>query len=91
MSKENFEINQANFVVSSRDNELFTISLETSLDEKFAISVHSIFRQRVVYHKLKNKEGKYWYELDMNYAPSGVYLVRVGNEKYGKVKQIVVK
>ena len=42
-------------------------------------------------NQLFNDGNGYVYELDMSYAARGVYLVRVGSRKVGKVVRFIVK
>jgi len=42
-------------------------------------------------NQIKNIGGIYYYSLDMSFAKSGAYIIRLGNSQYGKVKRIVVK
>jgi hypothetical protein len=73
-----------------KDN-FFEISLEQSeYTEPLTFTVFDISGKRLVYHKVKNKNGKYTYDLDMSYAAAGIYLVRLGNNQFGKVKKIIV-
>jgi len=37
-----------------------------------------------------NNGGTYKFDFDMSYAKPGIYLVRLGSEKIGKVKKIIV-
>jgi hypothetical protein len=88
----NFSLNNADWVVLSLPNNIFDISLNQSQEiNPLIFTVYNTNGQRVIYEKIKNKEGKYSYELDMSYAPKGVYLIRLGNNQFGKVKKIIVK
>jgi hypothetical protein len=92
LGTNDFYKDKSELVIATLDNKLFDITLfQNETTEPLDISVHNIVGQKVVFHELENKNGKYYYQLDMNYAPSGVYLVRIGNEKYGRVKRIIVK
>jgi hypothetical protein len=87
-----FNSNTSQFNIISSDNSIFQLSLEQSQYTKpLELTVYNTLGQRVVYHKVRNVNGNYNYELDMSYAPSGVYLVRLGDKQFGKVKKILVK
>jgi GEVED domain/Secretion system C-terminal sorting domain len=83
---------KTDLIIGSQNNRIFEIALNNSeFDSTLVLSVHNILGQKVVYDKVKNNNGSYSYLLDMSYAPTGVYLVRLGNNQSGKVKRIIVK
>lgn len=88
----NYNLNNTELVVKSLANNQFEISLEKSQEvNSLVFTVYNTNGQRVVLDKVKNKDGKYSYDLDMSYAPKGVYLIRLGNSQFGRVKKIMVK
>lgn len=88
----NYNLNNAELVVKSLVNNQFEISLEKSQEvNQLVFTVYNTNGQRVVLDKVKNKDGRYSYDLDMSYAPKGVYLIRLGNSQFGRVKKIMVK
>ena len=92
LGTEDIVFSNAQLNIINLENNLFDISLENSeSNEPLTLTVYSITGQRLVYHKVENKNGKYTYNLDLSYASAGVYLVRLGNEQFGKVKKIIVK
>ncbi len=88
---EDFILNEANLVVLSEGNSQYRIIMETSFDQPLRITVHNIVGQKMLENKLENNGDGYVYNLDMSYAAAGVYLVRVGTRKVGKVKRFIVK
>jgi hypothetical protein len=80
------------FTILTADNSIFEVSLEQSKNtDPLELSVYNTLGQRVVYDKVRNINGKYSYQLDMSYAPSGMYLVKFGGHQGGKIKRILVK
>jgi hypothetical protein len=78
--------------VLSLDNNVFDISLKTvNYSDALNLSVHNTLGQRLLYKKLENNGNGYQYKLDMGYVAKGVYLIRIGNKKDGRVKRIIVK
>lgn len=74
------------------ENNNFDISLKTiNYSEAMNLSVYNTLGQRLLFKKLENNGNGYQYKLDMSYVAKGVYLVRVGNKKDGRVKRIIVK
>jgi len=84
--------NDSELVVINNGNNVFDISIATtSVTEKLELSVFNILGQKLAYYRLENNGEGYAYNLDMSYAAQGVYLVKVGNKEFGKVKRIIVK
>jgi hypothetical protein len=73
------------------DNQFKVIYKALNSNEDYYITVHNSFGQNVIYNRVYNVNGQYSYDIDMSYAAPGVYLVRIGSDRYGKVKKIVVK
>lgn len=89
---EDFILNDAQLVVlSDKDHKQFKVIVETNFGEPLRITVHNILGQKMLENEVINKGAGYVYDLDMSYAARGVYLVRVGTRKVGKVKRFIVK
>lgn len=82
----------ADLIISSTDNNIFDVAINNSqVSGDLNIEVHNVMGQLLVSNMIQNNGGTFNYSLDMSFVPSGVYLVRVGNGKYGKVKRIIVE
>jgi hypothetical protein len=88
---EDFILDEAELVVVSGEDKQFRIIMETDYEETLRITVHNILGQKMLENQVENNGSGYVYELDMSYAARGVYLVRVGTRKVGKVKRFIVK
>ncbi len=78
--------------VLTLENNNFDISLKTvNYSDALNLTVHNILGQILLFKKLDNDGNGYNYKLEMSYAAKGVYLIRVGNKKDGRVKRIIVK
>lgn len=90
---EDFILDEAELVVIKDPNRegQFRVIMETSFDEPLRITVHNILGQQLLENQVLNDGDAYVYELDMSYAARGVYLVRLGTRKVGKVKRFIVK
>src|SRR5690606_2269887 len=88
---EDLDLNQAEMIVSKKGDDLFEIKMQTSYEETLRITVHDLLGQKLVENKIEKSGGIYFYELDMSYASTGVYLVRLGTRKVGKVTRIIVQ
>lgn len=74
-------------------NGLYQINLPTtSMNEKLDLTVFNVVGQKVYWRTLENESGTgYQHQLDMSYASSGVYLVRLGDDTSGTYKRIIVE
>lgn len=86
-------IDAHNLIVSSDDQQHFHIILEdTVFEEDLIINVFDIYGQKVVENMVSKMDGSYHYDLDMSYAASGVYLIKLGDTSgLGYVKRIIIK
>ena len=82
--------NQSEFSVISLGNNQFDVNLNSPYQGKIDLSVYNVVGQRMVFHRFENT-GSYNYNLDLSYVAKGVYLVRIGNASFGKVKKIIVE
>lgn len=85
-------LSDAEMNIANIGNNQFEVSLKTKkVSETLTINLHNILGQNLVQNRINNVDGKYSYHLDMSFAKPGIYIVRLGNTKYGKVKRIVVE
>ncbi len=85
-------VDSDDFIIKTLDNDHFEIILSgDQYDGIQTLNIYDTLGRQIVYHKLSKKDGNYYYPLDMSYMPSGVYLVRLGNDKAAHVKRIIVK
>jgi hypothetical protein len=85
-------LGSSEFRIISLDNNQFTVSLSTLYNKDISFSVYNVSGQVLVFNNISKNSDKYSYELDMSYASSGVYLVKMGNSSIGyRVGKIVVK
>ena len=80
------------FKIISQENNQFNISLSTTYNENISFSVYTISGQNLVFNNISKDSEKYVYDLDMSYAASGIYLIKMGNSSIGfKTGKIIVK
>jgi hypothetical protein len=78
-------------IISLYDNQ-FNISLATNYSDNISFSVYDISGKILVFNNIYKESDKYIYDLDMSYAASGIYLVKMGNSELGyKFGKIIVK
>ncbi len=89
---EDVVMQDASLIVTSDDNNIFHVRLlNTATDDQMTLTVHNVMGQKLLEYRLDKENGEYQYTLDMSYADTGVYLVRIGNETGGKIKKIIVE
>jgi hypothetical protein len=92
LGANNINLYNSEFKIISQDNNQFNISLATNYSDNISFSVYNISGQTLVFNNISKETDKYIYDLDMSYAASGVYLVKMGNSKVGyKFGRIIVK
>jgi hypothetical protein len=84
------ELQQGEFIISSSEEDIFELNFTTPYQRPLWLTVHDMLGQKVVEAMVKKGAIGYNYVLDMSYAASGVYLVRIGTREEGKVKRIIV-
>jgi subtilisin-like proprotein convertase family protein len=86
-------MNASDLVVAETAPNQYTISWtpDASFRERMNFTVYNTLGQQIVFHRLNNMDGKYTYPLDMTYAPTGVYIIKLGNSNFAKMTRIIVK
>ena len=77
--------------VFTNDNKMFNIILTSDFYGTADLTVFDVTGKRVIFHRFNKETATFEYDLDMSYMPAGVYLVKVGNSTFGKIKKIIVK
>ena len=88
-----FATDASELIVESLPNNQFNISLITDYDERAAIAVYNVLGQTLAYNNIDKEGDRFKYELDMSYAPTGIYIIKMG-DIYGnsyKTARIIVK
>ncbi len=79
-------------IVANMGFNKFNVVLKSDeITEALVLNVHNVLGQKLVENRVNHHEGSYTYPLDMSYAKPGVYIIRIGNSSYGKVRRIVVE
>jgi hypothetical protein len=79
-------------IVVYKENGQYLVKLPTAtVTEGLKLSVMNTLGQVIFMKSLENENGQgYEYNLDMSNASSGVYFVRIGNQRAGNMKRIIV-
>ena len=72
-------ISEADLIVTSSDNNQFDIALITSYEDRAAIGVYNVLGQLLAFNYIEKEGDRFNYQLDMSYAPSGVYIIKMGD------------
>jgi hypothetical protein len=87
------ELSESQFKIYSTDNDNFTIKLTTEYSDLITFTVYDVNGKIVVFNNIEKTTGaSYIYDLNMSYAASGIYLIKMGNSTVGyKTGRIIVK
>lgn len=88
---DDFLLNEANLTISDQGDGLYAVFLETTLTEPIRITIYDLLGQKLLENKMNVIDNGYFFDFDMSYAATGVYLLRVGTREVGKVKRFIVK
>ena len=92
LSIDDFALNNSEFVINDLGNDSYEVILRPNgFTDMLTISMHNILGQKLVRNRVHYENGEYRYVLNTNGLSTGVYLVRLGTEQYGKVKRIVIE
>ncbi len=78
-------------VVANTGGNHFHVGMLSGMQETLIITVHNLQGQMLLRNRVMPVNGEYRFDLDMSHAPRGVYLLRLGSEKFGKVRRFVVE
>ncbi len=82
----------AEFNIYDRGDNNFELVLRTSnFTDELVVTMHNVLGQRLVRNRVNYENGQYTYNMTLDGLSAGVYLVRIGNNSFGRVKRIVVK
>lgn len=82
----------AQIVLQTLADNHFLVKVENvQNNDDLILEVYTMGGKQIVYHKLKKVNNEYTYDLNLSYVAKGVYLLKVGNDKGGKIKKIIVK
>tara|TARA_R110002072_G_scaffold7503_2_gene40777 strand:+ start:561553 stop:563718 length:2166 start_codon:yes stop_codon:yes gene_type:complete len=85
-------LTDSDLLIVNKGNNFFDISLATQeYTEKLTLTVTNVLGQTLLSTGIDNEGEGYKYGLDMSYAASGVYIVRLGNSTNGVSKKLIVK
>ncbi len=92
LSTEEELLPSTEFLVINRGGNQFNVSLNTTeINERLNFQVFNITGQKLLDYRLDHNGTGYQYDLDMSYAATGVYILRLGNAEKVKVKRIIVR
>ena len=85
-------VTDSDLIVVNKGGNMFDISLPTTATtERLTLTVTNVLGQTLLSYGLDNDGTGYNYELNMSYAASGVYIVRIGNSTSGVSKKLIVE
>lgn len=93
LSVDELDRNSAELIISSKDNNLFELSLfSETTNDNLRLSVYDITGKRVVYDVVEKENSSYYKKsIDLSAQAAGIYIVEVGNSKTKLSEKIIVK
>jgi hypothetical protein len=91
LSVSDFEFDNSDLSIVSKPNNQFEIILAVSETEDLTFNVFNMLGQQLLYDVVSNKDGRYIYHLDMSYASSGTYIVKIGRGTSYKTGKLIVR
>ena len=91
LSLPDADLTNSELTVLTKPNNQFEVILETPYSDNLTFSVFNMLGQQIVFNNIdKGNDGAYRYNLDMSYASTGVYLVKMGFGRSFKEAKIIV-
>jgi len=86
-------ISNAELIVTSGQNNQFDIALVTSYEDRASIGIYNVLGQLLAFNYIEKEGDRFNYPLDMSYAASGVYIIKMGDisSNIYKTAKIIVK
>jgi hypothetical protein len=86
-------ISNAELIVTSGQNNQFDIALVTSYEDRASIGIYNVLGQLLAFNYIEKEGDRFNYALDMSYAASGVYIIKMGDisSNIYKTAKIIVK
>jgi subtilisin-like proprotein convertase family protein len=85
-------VNANDLIIKTVGDKHFVISLvNENINEKLTFKVFDIYGKELLSLPIGKQNGAYTYPLNMDKFASGVYIIRLGDANFGKVKRLLVK
>ena len=92
LSLNEFGFENSDLVIVSKPNKHYDVILSASKSEELTFNLYNMSGQQLVYDVLKrNEKGQFIYQLDMSYAATGTYIVKVGRGQSFETGKLIVK
>jgi hypothetical protein len=87
-----FDLNSSAFTIITLPNNQFKITLKTPFNDLLEFNVYDVTGQQIVFNNIeKSNAQSYTYDLNMSYASSGVYIIKLGTRNKYQIGKIIVK
>jgi len=91
LSTGEFTLEESDFKIITKTNNQFEVIFSSSYRGGLTFNLYNMLGQQVVFNNMDKREHDLTYDLDMSYAASGVYIVKVGKGDNFKIGRIIVK
>lgn len=86
-----FTLEGSEFNIITKPNNQFEVVFSSSYRGNLTFNVYNMLGQQVVFNNMDKRDNDLKYDLNMSYAASGVYIVKVGKGENFKIGRIIVK
>jgi len=92
LSTTGFLLDDSELQIVSNPNKQFDVILSTAYNDDLTFNLFNMLGQQLVYDVIKKgSDGKYVYKLNMSYAASGTYIVKIGRGKSYQTAKLIVR
>jgi hypothetical protein len=91
LSTGEFTLEESDFNIYTLPNNQFEIVLKSTYRGNLTFNVYNMLGQQIVFNNIDKRNSDYSYNLDMSYAASGIYIIKMGKGESFKTGKIVVK
>ena len=91
LSVDTFDLEESSFTIITLPDNKFKVNLETLYSGSLTFSLFNMLGQQLIFNNISKQGNLYTYDLDMSYAASGVYIVKLGVNDSFKTGRLIVK
>ena len=90
-TNNNIIIKNSDLKVLTLSNKKYTFLLKTGYTGILTFRVYDILGKTIVYNNISKSGSEYRYDLDMSYASTGTYVIKIGAKSNYKEYKIIIK
>lgn len=91
LSTDDIVLGSSEITVLTLPNKQYRFELTTPYEDILSFRVYTMLGKQIVFNNISKEGNKYTYDLDMSYAPTGLYVIKMGNSTNFKSVKLLVK